>query len=97
MTAAVFPFGGNPAIDDIVGSQGVVARDFLNIVEGSPADSCVDGPDGIFHPARQVTGRNAPNMVMAIFNRDNFWDGRANRDFNGVNGAGGDDGSAGED
>ena len=94
LTADVFPFGGNPAIDDIVGSQGVVSRDFLSLVGASSADSCADTPDAIFHPARQVTGRNTPNVIMAIFNRNNFWDGRAVREFNGVNGAGGDDASA---
>ncbi|HKB15893.1 MAG TPA: cytochrome c peroxidase, partial [Planctomycetota bacterium] len=30
------------------------------------------------------TGRNAPNFIMSVFNRVNFWDGRAKRDFNGV-------------
>jgi cytochrome c peroxidase len=29
-----------------------------------------------------VTGRNAPSVINAVFNRDNFWDGRANHDFN---------------
>jgi len=32
-----------------------------------------------------VTGRNAPTVIAAVFNRDNFWDGRANHNFNGLN------------
>jgi cytochrome c peroxidase len=34
---------------------------------------------------RQVTGRNTPPVVNAIFTFTNFWDGRANNIFNGVN------------
>ena len=87
LTAAAFPFGQDPNIDDIVGSQGVVRSTFERIDEGKAEDVCSDDPasDLIFHPDRQVTGRNAPNMIMAIFNRENFWDGRANEVFNGVN------------
>ncbi|MFN9974383.1 MAG: cytochrome c peroxidase, partial [Phycisphaerae bacterium] len=34
---------------------------------------------------RQVTARNAPTTINAIFFDRSFWDGRANRYFNGVN------------
>jgi cytochrome c peroxidase len=34
---------------------------------------------------RQVTARNAPTVINAVFNDRNFWDGRAQNDFNGVN------------
>ncbi len=33
---------------------------------------------------RRVTSRNAPSVINAVFNRRNFWDGRANNVFNGV-------------
>lgn len=46
-------------------------------------------PDPVFNingvNLRQVTGRNTPSSVNAIFNFRNFWDGRAQNDFNGVN------------
>jgi cytochrome c peroxidase len=32
---------------------------------------------------RRVTGRNAPTAINAVFNFRNFWDGRANNEFNG--------------
>jgi cytochrome c peroxidase len=34
---------------------------------------------------RRVTGRQAPSVINAAFNYNNFWDGRANYVFNGVN------------
>ena len=34
---------------------------------------------------RQVTGRNTPSVINAVFNFTNFWDGRASAFFNGVN------------
>lgn len=81
LTLDLFPF----VSDDIVGSQGVVRRTF-DVLSGLAQDHCTDAPgaDLVFFPHRQVTGRNAPNSIMAIFNRLNFWDGRAQRKFNGV-------------
>ena len=32
---------------------------------------------------RRVTGRNAPTTINAVYNFRNFWDGRANNEFNG--------------
>src|SRR5262245_23190009 len=86
LTAAHFPI----ANDNIVGSQGVVRADFIALDPNNPlaVDECTPVDDGVFFPNRQVTGRNVPPMIMAIFNRDNFWDGRAKRDFNGVTPAG---------
>lgn len=71
--------------DDIVGSQGVAAADF-NGVTADPsiaADNCTANPHTLFNGDRQVTGRNAPSIIGAVFYRDNFWDGRANHQFNG--------------
>jgi cytochrome c peroxidase len=78
LSAGDFPFN-TLTKDDIVGSQGVPAHNFIGLNFGSAVDNC-DGTGGTL----QTTGRNAPNPIMAIFNRDNFWDGRASREFNGV-------------
>jgi cytochrome c peroxidase len=81
----------NIVSDDRWGSQGVVAADFLG-VDPNPtiaADMCAYANggrgDAFFGLNRQVTGRNAPSVINAVFNRDNFWDGRANHVFNGFN------------
>ena len=78
---------GNIASDDRWGSQGVAAATFSGI-DPDPshaADLCVATPGAPFFTNRQVTGRNTPSVVGAVFFRDNFWDGRANHVFNGVN------------
>jgi len=77
--------GASITTDDVVGSQGVVKADFTAI-DPDPnvaADQCVADPTGPFGTNRQVTARNAPTVVGAVFFRDNFWDGRANHVFNG--------------
>ncbi len=52
------------------------------------ADICELDPTGPFSDAgtvyRQVAGRNAPTVINAVYNYRNFWDGRANATFNGV-------------
>lgn len=79
--------------NDVVGSQGILLADFLS-VNNSALDSGFPLTDQIFHvgpgpnpgPAgniRQVTGRNAPSVINAVFNYANLWDGRANNIFNG--------------
>jgi len=74
---------------EIVGSQGVVTREFRRIIEGRAPESGRLVADPIFSlggcNARQVTGRNTPTVISAVFNDRQFWDGRANRFFNGVN------------
>jgi len=76
LTRNDFPFMN----DDKVGSQGVRSRVFNNLIFGSAADDCTGPTSG----PRQATGRNTPPMINAIFNIHNFWDGRAKREFNGV-------------
>jgi cytochrome c peroxidase len=82
---------GNILNDDRWGSAGVVAYDFVQVDPNSAngADICTPSNGGIGDPYygmyRQVTGRNAPSVINAVFNRDNFWDGRANHAFNGFN------------
>ncbi len=84
LDAADFPFSRTN--DDIVGSQGVPASEFIGLVHGDAVDVCNPTfPNG---DALQKTGRQSPGMIMAIYNRVNFWDGRAKTVFNGVNPAG---------
>lgn len=74
----------NQDIDDIVGSGGVVTKDFIQIIPGSSVDDGVSVNIAPFYAHRQVTGRNAPTVINAAFNYRNFWDGRAENGFNGV-------------
>ncbi len=80
------------SIDDIAGSQGVLRRFFERMEGDPPIEMCEEQFDPIFNEGgvnvRQVTGRNPPSVINAIFNIRNFWDGRANPWFNGVDGAG---------
>jgi cytochrome c peroxidase len=82
----------NPVVFDtseVVGSQGVVKKKFRSILRFVPIDLGTDVADPVFQVngvnVRQVTGRNAPTVINAVFNDRNFWDGRANHFFNGVN------------
>ncbi|HCW45415.1 MAG TPA: hypothetical protein DGU45_08905 [Planctomycetes bacterium] len=86
---------------EVGGSAGVHLQDFIGLSLGATGaadsiDDCsntdVDGfpiVDPLFNIAdinvRQTTGRNAPSTINAIHYVDNFWDGRARSDFNGVN------------
>lgn len=76
--------------NDVVGSQGVHYRDFLYVVPGLPVDVSLLTPDpdgfevGLVN-VRRTTPRNTPSVINAVFNFRNFWDGRAQNDFNGVN------------
>ncbi len=76
-------------LDDIVGSQGMVRTNFVQVIPGNPVDEGITVPDPVFNAggqnSRQVTGRNTPSVINAVFNFRNFWDGRANHIFNGVN------------
>ncbi len=90
---------GDPAVNpgnvvrdtnDVVSSQGVVLTQFVDIVPGSPVDLGSVIPDPAFTRAdniqvRRVEPRNTPTVINAVFNFDNFWDGRANNIFNGNN------------
>jgi cytochrome c peroxidase len=82
----------NPVTRDTMevnGSQGVIAQKFGHVNEGNAVDSGAWVSDHLFsaggHNLRQVTGRNAPTSINAIFFDRSFWDGRANHYFNGVN------------
>jgi len=75
--------------NDVIGSQGVFLTKFLGIKREKGVDEGQPQPDTVFHVGsnntRRVTGRNAPSVINAAFNYNNFWDGRANFIFNGVN------------
>lgn len=86
--------------DDVVGSAGVFLRQFQDTASsGDGIDTCAPASDNVFHignqNTRQVTARNAPSVINAIFNYRNFWDGRANNLFNGSSAFGNRDPDAG--
>jgi cytochrome c peroxidase len=94
MVATDFPINNGM----VMGSAGLPKTGFVSINVGSPADNGVSIADAIFNlngnNIRQVTGRNTPSSINAIFNFRSFWDGRANNTFNGVNPAGPGDATA---
>ena len=75
--------------NDVMGSMGLKKTNFTDIVIGSAVDLGTPDPDPVFtdgfNNLRQVTGRNTPSIINAVFNFDNFHDGRANNIFNGGN------------
>lgn len=101
LTAADFPFHklADPNdrtstvisdTNDIASSQGVFNSVLKNTVPGQAVDSTTSEPDpdgfqvnGI--NVRRVAPRNSPTVINAIFNKLQFWDGRAKETFNGVN------------
>lgn len=72
--------------DDITGSQGI----FLAVgIEDEPLDGAAEPADledsNVFSDhVRQAEPRNTPTTINAVFNFRNFWDGRAQNEFNGV-------------
>ena len=77
------------SIDDVAGSAGVMRELFLGLTNGG-SENCSHVTEPVFvspdgKAQRQVTGRNAPSVVNAVFNVRQFWDGRANAWFNGAN------------
>lgn len=83
---ADFPF--NPNNDDVTSSAGVFNSVFASADSNNLVDACNRGSDGVYHvggvPVRRVEPRNTPTMINAAFFFRNFWDGRANNRFNGV-------------
>src|SRR5262249_54086181 len=76
-------------LDDVVSSAGVFKADFGAVPSSaSDVDQCQPLVDALFHVGarntRRVEPRNTPTMINAVFNFRNFWDGRANNMFNGV-------------
>src|SRR5947208_1278289 len=78
--------------DDVVSSQSVTLQKFNDIIPGQAEENCTVTPDPIFSVGgvnvRRVQPRNVPTMINAVFTFRNFWDGRGNATFNGVDGTG---------
>lgn len=81
----------NPVVFDtniIAGSQGVITQKFDDPGLPGPQDKSIAVIDSLFNVddvnVRQVTCRNTPSAINAVFFDRLFWDGRANRYFNGV-------------
>ncbi|MCC5607527.1 c-type cytochrome [Nostoc sp. CHAB 5834] len=76
-------------INDIASSEGVFNTKFLSTTSGNPQDNVTQLNDPIFNvggiKTRRVEPRNTPTMINAVYNFRNFWDGRAQNYFNGVN------------
>src|SRR5262245_53533022 len=100
LTKSLFPFHRlsdpndrlSPVVsdsDDIVGSQGVVTKNFVGIVLGKAEETGTDVANPIFNVGgvntRQVTNRNTPTVINAVYLNRLFWDGRGQNLFNGVN------------
>lgn len=75
--------------DDVISSQGVVLKELVDAREGAKQDQGVRMEDDVFNmngmSTRRVEPRNTPTVINAVFNHRNFWDGRADPIFNGVN------------
>jgi hypothetical protein len=73
--------------NDIASSQGTVNATLTAVVPGQSLDSGVLATDPVFNVTginlRRTTPRHTPSVINAVFNIDNFWDGRAKSDFNG--------------
>lgn len=76
-------------MNDVVSSQGTFNGLFGNTNSRSVEEVCGDADPSIFGiggvATRKVEPRNTPTVINAVFNHRNFWDGRANNNFNGNN------------
>lgn len=104
LDAVIFPFRwfadpsnrGSEVLRDISmrsGSAGLFRRIFVDVVPGQAEESGTDGMDipsfmrdGL--QVRRVTVRNSPSVINAVYYVRNFWDGRADRIFNGFDPSG---------
>jgi cytochrome c peroxidase len=98
LSLADFPFRllSNPADNrstpirdtrQVTGSPGVVHRTFFDIDLANAIDAAAEastGPNIQGVKLRQVTARNSPSVINAVFNFRNFWDGRASNVFSGA-------------
>ncbi len=101
-TGLDFPFTDRLAVppvdtDTIAGSQGIRKSTFQGFSK-SGAELTASVADPVFSAGgknvRQATDKNAPPTINAVFNHRQFWNGRAQPDFNGVNPFGSRDTSA---
>ncbi|MDX6376877.1 MAG: hypothetical protein QOE98_1180 [Gaiellaceae bacterium] len=74
---------------DVVSSPGVFNVAFAGIEVGNAIEPGGNAGDDRFQQGgvstRRVPPRNAPSAINAVFNGRQFWDGRAQGTFNGVN------------
>ena len=74
--------------DNITGSQGIRKSTFVGLSKGG-AELTASVADPMFSVGgtnvRQVTSRQAPSIINAVFNHRSFHDGRGQAEFNGVN------------
>ncbi len=86
--------------NDVVSSPGVYNTDYV----GQPLSGAVEQGAPVPDPTgfsvngvnvRRVEPRNAPTVINAVFNFNNFWDGRADNIFNGSSPFGAADPAAG--
>ena len=73
----------------VAGSMGVVAKAYAGVDPGNGTDASSSVaipsqfmPNGVH--VRQVTARNSPSVINAVYNFRNFWDGRASNIFTGA-------------
>ncbi|MFO7579089.1 MAG: cytochrome c peroxidase [Nitrosomonas halophila] len=101
LTASHFPLRvltdpddrASPAVfssDDVISSQGIASYEFLRVLPSRPVEQLrrqtdQDGFSVNRINVRRVEPRNTPTVINAIFNYRNFYDGRAQYEFNGVN------------
>ncbi|MBH8564400.1 c-type cytochrome [Nostoc sp. CENA67] len=75
--------------NDVVSSQGIFNSEFVDVKPGNAVDQVNFSPDPVFNVGgtnvRRVEPRNTPTVINSVFNFRNFWDGRAQDIFNGVN------------
>nr|WP_322714331.1 cytochrome c peroxidase [Nostoc sp. ChiSLP03a]MDZ8215566.1 cytochrome c peroxidase [Nostoc sp. ChiSLP03a] len=75
--------------NDVSSSQGIFNTKFVDVTPGNAEDKVTTEPDPVFNVkginVRRVEPRNTPSVINAAFNFRNFWDGRAQDIFNGVN------------
>lgn len=78
--------------NDVVSSQGAMFGTYVGQYPQTrtPLDACTSEDfDPVFHVGptnvRRVEPRHTPTVINAVYFRRNFWDGRANNFFNGVN------------
>jgi cytochrome c peroxidase len=80
--------------DDVISSQGVYPAKYTSLNAAGRKEICekkfpMSGVGMPFfnvagHTVRQVAPRNTPTVINAVYNFRNFWDGRANNVFNGL-------------
>jgi cytochrome c peroxidase len=85
-------------VDDVVASQGVFNTEYKKVNPGQGVEQAKRPLDPVFNVGginvRRVEPRHTPSVINAVFNYRNFWDGRAQNEFNGVNNWGDRDPSA---